>query len=528
MTTISQDSINNAAWSACDSLRGALDGAFYKDYVLALLFLKYMSDLWLEKKAAHEERYDGDAARVARALARERFTIPDGCDFYCLHAQRELPEVKLPRHLTHDEEKPYSLGERLNIAFAKLEEANPKKLEGVFSTIDFNSEVLGDTKDRHRRLANLLGDFNKPELDLRPSRLGGQDIIGNTYEYLIERFAGDAGKKGGEFYTPRPVAQLMARLIAARPGSTICDPACGSGSLLIRVAEEIKRTAATDQERRDFALCGQESNYGTWSLARMNMFLHDMDAARIERGDTLNSPKLLDGGALMHFDIVVANPPFSLDKWGAEHAAADPFKRFWRGVPPKSKGDYAFISHMVEAMKPETGRMAVVVPHGVLFRGGAEGAIRRQLVEENLLKAVIGLPANLFFGTGIPAAILIFDRAKAQHVGTDVLFIDASREFASIRTQNILTDEHITHIVETFGAFADVEKYAHRATQEEIRGNDFNLNIPRYVDTFEEEEEIDIAEVQKEIDRMEVDLAEVRTKMNEHLAQLGLVPAKEK
>jgi len=292
------------------------------------------------------------------------------------------------------------------------------------------------------------------------------------------------------------------------------------------VAEEIKRTAATDQERRDFALCGQESNYGTWSLARMNMFLHDMDAARIERGDTLNSPKLLDGGALMRFDIVVANPPFSLDKWGAEHAAADPFKRFWRGVPPKSKGDYAFISHMVEAMKPETGRMAVVVPHGVLFRGGAEGAIRRQLVEENLLKAVIGLPANLFFGTGIPAAILIFDRAKAEHVGTDVLFIDASREFASIRTQNILTDEHIAHIVETFGAFAEVEKYAHRATQEEIRGNDFNLNIPRYVDTFEEEEEIDIAEVQKEIDRLEVDLAEVRTKMNEHLAQLGLVPAK--
>jgi type I restriction enzyme M protein len=268
----------------------------------------------------------------------------------------------------------------------------------------------------------------------------------------------------------------------------------------------------------NYFLAGQESNGSTWSLARMNMYLHGCDAARIEWCDTLNSPKLIEGARLMKFDVVVANPPFSLDKWGAESAAADPYRRFWRGVPPKSKGDYAFITHMVEIAVEGRGKVGVILPHGVLFRGGTEGAIRRQLVEENLLEAVIGLPVNLFFGTGIPACILLFNKGKTT---TDVLFIDASREFGEGRNQNTLRLEDIEKIVATHHAFATVEKYAYRATADEIAANDFNLNIPRYVDTFEPEQEIDIAAVQAEIDRLEGELAGTRAEMRRYLEELG-------
>jgi type I restriction enzyme M protein len=388
----------------------------------------------------------------------------------------------------------------------------------VFRNIDFNSESnLGRVKDRNRRLKHLLEDFNKPALDLRPTRVT-EDIIGECYIYLISRFASDAGKKAGEFYTPAAVSRLLAKLAAPKPGSTICDPACGSGSLLIRASEEV----GSD----NFALYGQEVNGATWALARMNMFLHAKDAARIEWCDTLNSPALVEGDHLMKFDVVVANPPFSLDKWGAETAEHDQFSRYWRGIPPKSKGDYAFITHMIEIAKRQTGRVAVIVPHGVLFRGGAEGRIRQALIEENLLDAVVGLPANLFTTTGIPVAILVFDRSReeggANDTRKDVLFIDASREFSPGKTMNLLGDAHVAKILETYRTRAEVEKYSHRATPEEISENDFNLNIPRYVDTFEPEEEIDVAAVQKDIDRIEAELAEVRAKMAGHLRELGV------
>jgi type I restriction enzyme M protein len=252
----------------------------------------------------------------------------------------------------------------------------------------------------------------------------------------------------------------------------------------------------------------------------MNMFLHGMDNFRIEWGDTLRNPKLVEHDQLMKFDIVVANPPFSLEKWGVEAAAADPYLRYHRGLPPKSKGDYAFITHMIETAREGTGRVAVIVPHGVLFRGGAEGKIRRKLIEENLLEAVIGLPANLFFGTGIPAAILLFNKGRTHG---DVLFIDASREYQEGKNQNRLTEENIAKIVATYGAFQTVEKYAYRASPQEIADNDYNLNIPRYVDTFEEEEEIDLDAVQQEIVRLEGELAEVREKMNAHLNVLKLI-----
>jgi len=492
---VSQAEINDIAWRACDTFRGTLDPAQYKDYILVMLFIKYMSDLWKDKREQYDNRYQGDAQRVERALARERFVVPSEADFDYLYAKRRESNI----------------GELINIALEKIEDANKAKLENVFRNIDFNSEPhLGQTRERNRRLVSLLDDFANPKLDLRPSRIGNQDVIGNTYEYLNSRFASDAGKKGGEFYTPPEVATLLARLLEPQSGDRICDPACGSGSLLIRVARQIGD--------RNFALFGQESNGSTWALCRMNMFLHEMDNARIEWCNTITNPRLVEGDSLMKFNIVVANPPFSLDKWGADEAVNDRFHRFWRGIPPQSKGDYAFISHMVETALADEGRVGVIVPHGMLFRGGAEGKIRQQMIEENLLKAVIGLPANLFFGTGIPAAILIFDKGKNTQ---DVLFIDASHEYLDGKNQNRLRDQDIEKIVKTYQHFETEAQYAYRATFYEIKENDFNLNIPRYVDTFEEEEEVDILAVQKEIEQLEAELASTRQEMAVYLKELG-------
>jgi type I restriction enzyme M protein len=497
-----QSQVNQAAWAACDSFRGAVDPAQYKDYILVMLFLKYISDLWNDHAEVYRKQFGDDEERIRRRMDRERFILPKGASFYDLFEQRNAA----------------NLGELINIALEAIEDTNRAKLEGVFRNIDFNSEAnLGKVKDRNRRLVNLLEDFAKPALDLRPSRVS-EDIIGECYIYLISKFASDAGKKAGEFYTPTAVSRLLAKLAAPKPGDTICDPACGSGSLLIRAAEEV----GSD----NFALYGQEVNGATWALARMNMFLHTKDAATIEWCDTLNSPALLERDQLKRFDVVVANPPFSLDKWGAEHAGSDTFKRFWRGVPPKSKGDYAFITHMIEVAKRQSGRVAVIVPHGVLFRGAAEGRIRRALIEENLLDTVVGLPANLFTTTGIPVAVLIFDRSREQgganEARKDVLFIDASKDFTPGKAQNVMDEGHIQRILDTVKARAPVEKYAHLASPDEIATNDWNLNIPRYVDTFEPEPEIDVAALQREIDKIETELVNVRARMKAHLMELGV------
>lgn len=502
-----QKEINNIVWKACDTFRGTIDATQYKDYILTMLFLKYVTDVWKDKRATYAEKYKGDEVRIERALRNERFLVPNECTFDFLFEQRNEN----------------NLGEQINIALEKLEDANRSKLERVFRNIDFNSEAnLGQTKDRNRRLKNLLVDFSA--LNLQPSHLEGNDIIGDAYEFLIAQFAGDAGKRAGEFYTPGEVSTLLAKLVDPQPGNRICDPACGSGSLLIKVAREVGSN--------NFSLYGQENNGSTWALARMNMFLHEMDNADIEWGDTLNNPRLLEGDQLMKFHIVVANPPFSLDKWGADNALADQYNRFHRGTPPKSKGDYAFITHMIETTYEDVGKTGVIVPHGVLFRGSSEGKIREQLIKENLLEAVIGLPANLFFGTGIPAAILIFNKGKGDN--KDVLFIDASREYQEGKNQNRLReDKDIKHIVDTYKAFKAAapltteegaileDKYAYRATLKEIQENDYNLNIPRYVDTFEEEAPIDIAITQAEISRLKGELATVENKMGEYLKELG-------
>jgi type I restriction enzyme M protein len=491
-----QTEINGILWKACDTFRGAVDPAEYKNFILVMLFLKYVSDVWQDHYEKVKQEYGNDEERILRRLKRERFVLPPACTFQALYGQRNAA----------------NLGEVINEALDAVEEANKEKLEGVFRNIDFNSEAsLGQTRERNTRLKSLLEDFNDPRLDLRPSRVGHLDVIGDAYEYLIGKFAAGAGKKAGEFYTPPEVSQLIARLVDPQSGERICDPACGSGSLLIRCGQQVGS--------KDFSLYGQENTGSTWALAKMNMFLHGMDNARIEWGDTIRQPKLLADDKLMKFEVVVANPPFSLDKWGQDEASADHYGRFHRGVPPKSKGDYAFITHMVETLTEDSGRVGVVVPHGVLFRGASEGVIRQKLVEGNLLDAVVGLPANLFYGTSIPAAILVFRKHKKNKT---VFFIDASQEYEDGTNQNRLRAEDIDKIVATYKARKNVEKYAHVADFEEIEENEFNLNIPRYVDTFEEEEQIDIGAVQKEIDGLIGELTQVEKKMVSYLKELGL------
>lgn len=514
-TKVDQRDIFNAVWAACDTFRGVIDPTQYKDYILVMLFLKYISDVWRDHYEEYRAQYGDDDVRIRRKLERERFLLPNVeirnpdtgviedtflADFYSLYERRNAPNI----------------GELISEVLDAIEEANKSKLEGVFRNIDFNSESnLGKTKDRNRRLKLLLEDFNKPQLDLRSNRVA-EDVIGNTYIYLIERFASDSGKKAGDFYTPHKVSSLVAQLASPKSGDRICDPACGSGGLLIEAARVVGNP--------NYALFGMEVNGSTWALCRMNMFLHGADSARIEWCNTLTSPALVENDRLMKFNVVVANPPFSLDKWGAEDAGADRFNRFWRGVPPKSKGDWAFISHMVESALEKEGRVAVVVPHGVLFRGSAEGRIRQKMIEDNLIDAVIGLPGNLFQTTSIPVAILVFDRSRekggANESRKKILFIDASRDYVPGKNQNTLSDEHIAKIVETYRTSAAVERYSHLADIEEIKGNDFNLNIPRYVDTFEEEEEIDIDVVQKEIEELERELVGVRAKMAEKLKEI--------
>ncbi|MGY4408543.1 type I restriction enzyme M protein [Bradyrhizobium sp. LB7.1] len=496
-----KDDVFRKAWAACDTFRGLIDASEYKDYVLVTLFWKAISDTWSEHYEEMKARYGDDEARLLRRMDRERFVLPKGASF------QDVWEIK-------DAD---NLGELIDIALDSIEEANKAKLDGVFRNISFNSaNKLGETRDRNRRLKNLLGDFK--DLDLRPKHLAKGDIIGDAYIYLIERFASDAGKKAGEFYTPRQVSRVLSKLVAPQEGEKIADPACGSGSLLIEAAQEVGS--------KNVMLYGQEVNGGTHALAKMNMFLHDIDGARLEWGDTLNNPKLIEDDKLLAFDVVIANPPFSLDKWGAENAGHDHYKRFHRGVPPKSTGDWAFITHMIETARQKTGRVAVVVPHGVLFRSGAEGKIRHKVIEENLLDAVVSLPPNLFQSTAIQVAVLVFDRRREPggplSSRKDVLFVDASSAFQPAKTQNLLLDEHIAKIIDAFRDRRDIEKYSRSVSLAEIESNDFNLNIPRYVDTYEPDEPIDIKKVQTEIDSLESELIEVKATMQMYLKELGV------
>jgi type I restriction enzyme M protein len=506
-TKTNKTTISNTLWRACDTFRGKIDSSVYKDYVLVMLFVKYLSDTYKEHLAHYTEKYEGDQERIKRALERDRFVLDEKSTFDYIYSKRNESNV----------------GEIINKALERIEEENKAKLRGVFRNIDFNSEaILGQTKDRNSMLKHLLEDFK--DLDLNPSSIGSADVIGDAYEYMIGKFASDAGKKGGEFFTPSEVSELIARLVKPQENDRIYDGTCGSGSLLLRTAKKVPSGKV--------ALYGQERNGQTQSLCRMNMFLHKFDDANIAWGDTLSNPLFLENGKLMKFQVIVLNPPFSLDKWAMGFAGAgddkdfvmeaslDPYRRFEWGVPPKSKGDYAFIQHFLYSLA-EGGRMGIVLPHGVLFRGAAEGRIRKQILEMNLLDAVIGLPANLFFGTGIPACILLFKKNRTRK---DVLFIDASGDqyYEKGTNQNKLREEDIQRIVDTYDKYEDIEKYAHVATPEEIKENEYNLNIPRYVDTFEEEEPVDMDAVKENISNIKKELVQVEAQMEKYLTELGL------
>ncbi|SLM61597.1 MULTISPECIES: type I restriction-modification system subunit M [Dickeya] len=500
---IDQNRINSVLWSVCDIFRGTISPDTYKDFILTMLFLKYISDVWQDHYDGYVAEYGDEPELIEEMMKNERFVLPKKASFYTLFQHRNEP----------------GNGERIDKALHAIEEANGTKLKdagkSVFQDISFNTDKLGEEKQKNGILKDLLEEFSCADLDLKPSRIGGLDVIGNAYEYLIGKFAANSGQKAGEYYTPPEVSDLMAELLDPQPGDTICDPACGSASLLMKCGRKVVQNHGSKQ----YELYGQEAIGSTWSLAKMNMFLHGEDNHKIEWGDTIRNPKLLDkNGNLKLFDIVTANPPFSLDKWGHSDVESDKFSRFRRGLPPKTKGDYAFISHMIETLKPKSGRMGVVVPHGVLFRGSSEGKIRQKLIEENLLDAVIGLPEKLFFGTGIPAAILIF---KKQKVDDNVLFIDASREFNSGKNQNHLSTENIVKVVKTYRDRDNVDKYAYLASLQEIRDNDYNLNIPRYVDTFEEEEEIDLLAVRAERKQLQAQLVELEVEMAKYLEELG-------
>lgn len=507
--TTKQD-VQNTLWNACDSFRGKIDSSRYKDYILPMLFIKYLCDVHKEKLQGYIKQFDNDMARVNRAMSREKFVLDEDSKFDYLYENRNDPEI----------------GQIINKTLSNIENNNSGKLNNVFRAIDYNSQVdLGSPKEKNAILKNLLTDFYS--LDLRPSQLEGEDVIGDAYEYMIANFASDAGKKGGEFFTPSKVSELVAKLVKPVENDRIYDPTCGSGGLLLK-AFKVANT-------KKVAIYGQENNAQTWAICTLNMFLHNIDDANIKVGDTISNPQHLQNDELMKFQVICANPPFSLDKWDSGYlsdaetskgkkakmtAELDPHNRFALGVPPSSKGDYAFVLHMLASLDVN-GRCAIVLPHGVLFRGASEGKIRQQLIDMNLIDAVIGLPTNLFFGTGIPACVLVF---KKNRTNKEVLFIDASADgnFEKGKNQNILRDCDIDKIVTTYEEREVIEKYSYNATLKDIQDNDYNLNIPRYVDSFEEEKMVDIDVVKENISNIEAELKDVQAKMDGYLKELGL------
>jgi len=490
MAKIDLNTLKSYLWESANILRGNIDAADYKNYIFGLLFLKRLSDVFDEE--------------------RDRLKIEDHVDLN--DPDNYTFDVPEKAHWLYLKTLTQNLGEAINKANEALEEANPETLEGVLSAVDFND------KDRlpDVTLSALIAHFSK--IPLANKNLENPDILGDAYEYLIAQFADDAGKKGGEFYTPKEVVTLLVEILDPHEKMRICDPACGSGGMLVQSVYHLRESG---QNTRNISLFGQERNIGTWAICKMNMLLHGLSSVRLEKGDTLRNPKIIgEHGRLMEFDIVIANPPFSLKNWGYEEAQHDPYRRFRFGIPPKGYGDYAFVQHMIATLNPK-GRVGVVLPHGVLFRGGAEGKIRKGILEEDLLEAVIGLPSNLFFGASIPACLFIVNKNKPTERKGKVFFLYGANDYMEGKNQNKLRKEDIEKIVNAYRGYRSIEKYCRPVSLDEIRTNDHNLNITRYIDITEEEEPIDVQDVINQLKALKRERSGVQEKMNRFLKELG-------
>ncbi len=467
MSDIQLSKLESWLWESANILRGPVDAADFKTYIFPLLFFKRICDVFDEELAAALKESDGDV-EYARFPENHRFQVPEDC------------------HWEDIRQKASNIGHALQKALRCIEQANPDTLHGIFGDAQWtNKDRLSD-----KLLKDLIEHFSKYKLTNINCKA---DVLGQAYEYLIKKFADLTNKKAGEFYTPRAVVALMVKILAPQAGETIYDPACGTGGMLLEALHHVKEHGG-DENLMLGKLYGQEKNLTTSAIARMNLFMHGAEDFLVERGDTLRQPAFYSGDSLAVFDCVIANPPFSLQKWGEEVWINDPYGRNFAGLPPAKSGDFAWVQHMIKSMAPRTGRMAVVLPHGVLFRMSKEGKIRQKLLGMDILEAVIGLGPNLFYGTGLAACILVFRETKPKAHRQKVLFIDASKEFKKGRAQNELMPEHVDNIHRWYESYEDVEGISRAVALDEIRENDFNLNIPRYVEPVIEEESITIDE----------------------------------